>query len=152
MPRGVEWFSGSPFPWLPAFSPEPLYPNATFSDPEVAQVGLTPKAVAETYHPKLVQTIRFDLSKTDKGYTEALKYGFIEVSAMRLTGRILGATIVGPRASEMISFFTLAMTPKYLTVLHVPPGISVPNPVGGDPENRRPICARNLPRVAQRTV
>ncbi len=30
--------------------------------------------------------------------------------ALRLTGRILGATIVGPRASEMISFFTLAIS------------------------------------------
>ena len=98
------------FPWLPSFSAEPLYPNATFSDPEVAQVGLTPEQVAKQYHPKVVKTLRFDLSKTDKGYTEGLKHGFIEVSAMRLTGRILGATIVGPRASEMISFFTLAMT------------------------------------------
>jgi len=97
-------------PWLPVFSNEPLYPNATFSVPEVANVGLMPEQIARTYHPKLVKTLRFDLSKTDKGYTEGLQHGFVQVSALRLTGRILGATIVGPRASEMISFFTLAIS------------------------------------------
>ncbi len=100
------------FPWLPAFGDEPLYPNATFSDPEVANVGLMPEQIATHYHPKLVKTVRFDLSKTDKGYTEGLKYGFVQVYALRLTGRILGATIVGPRASEMISFFTLAISER----------------------------------------
>ncbi len=98
------------FPWLPAFGKEPLYPNATFSDPEVANVGLMPAQIAKKYHPRLVKTLRFELSKTDKGYTEGLKHGFVQVYALRLTGRILGATIVGPRASEMISFFTLAIS------------------------------------------
>lgn len=98
------------FPWLPSFGREPLYPNATFSDPEVANVGLMPEEIAKRYHPQLVKTLRFDLAKTDKGYTEGLTRGFIQVSAVRLTGRILGLTIVGPRASEMISFFTLAIT------------------------------------------
>ncbi len=98
------------FPWLPTFAREPLYPNATFSDPEVANVGLMPEQIAKQYHPQLVKTLRFELPKTDKGYTEGLTRGFIQVSAVRLTGRILGATIVGPRASEMISFFTLAIS------------------------------------------
>jgi dihydrolipoamide dehydrogenase len=98
------------FPWLPAWSAEPLYPNATFSDPEVANVGQTPDQIARRYHPGLIKTLRVELSSTDKGYTEGLKYGFIQVYALRLTGRILGATIVGPRAAEMISFFTLAIS------------------------------------------
>jgi dihydrolipoamide dehydrogenase len=98
------------FPWLPALGSEPLYPNATFSDPEVANVGLMPEQIAKRYHPKLVKTLRFELPKTDKGYTDGLKHGFVQVTALRLTGRILGATIVGPRASEMISFFTLAIS------------------------------------------
>ncbi|HEY0605173.1 MAG TPA: NAD(P)/FAD-dependent oxidoreductase [Herpetosiphonaceae bacterium] len=98
------------FPWLPAWSAEPLYPSATFSDPEVASVGQTPEQIARRYHPGLIKTLRVELSSTDKGYTEGLKYGFIQVYALRLTGRILGATIVGPRASEMISFFTLAIS------------------------------------------
>ncbi len=98
------------FPWIPAFGGEQLYPNATFSDPEVANIGLMPEQIARRYHPALVKMLRFDLSKTDKGYTEGLRHGFVQVYALRLTGRMLGATIVGPRASEMISLFTLAIT------------------------------------------
>lgn len=100
------------FPLLPAWGSEPLYPHATFSDPEVANVGLTPEQIAQKYHPKLVKTLRFDLANTDKGYTDGVRHGFVQVTALRLTGRIVGATIVGPHASEMISLFTLAISQK----------------------------------------
>jgi dihydrolipoamide dehydrogenase len=97
-------------PWLPVSGSSTLYPNATFSDPEVANVGLLPDEIAKRYHPGLVKTLRVELRDTDKGYTDGLQRGFIEVSALRLSGRVLGATIVGPRASEMISFWTLAIS------------------------------------------
>lgn len=98
------------FPLLPAVGPAPLYPSAVFSDPEVASVGLTPQQAAGRYHPELLKTITVQLRDTDRGYTESIAHGFVQVTALRLTGRILGATIVGPRAAEMISFFTLAIT------------------------------------------
>jgi dihydrolipoamide dehydrogenase len=99
------------FPWLPARAPEPHYPSATFSDPEVAQVGLSSNELAERYHPNLIRRIRVDLAtQTDRGYTDGVKHGFIIVDTMRLTGKILAVTIVGPRASEMISLFTLALS------------------------------------------
>ena len=98
------------FPFLPASAPEPPYPSATFSDPEVAAVGLTPAQIAKKYHPKLVRRIRVDLvTQTDRGYTDDLQRGFIIVDALRPTGAILAVTIVGPRASEMVSLFTLAI-------------------------------------------
>jgi pyruvate/2-oxoglutarate dehydrogenase complex dihydrolipoamide dehydrogenase (E3) component len=101
------------FPMLPIAKNEPLFPNATFSDPEVAAVGLTEKQMAENYHPKVIKRIRVDFkTHTDRGYTDSVENGFIIVDAVRLTGQILHATIVGPRASEMISFFTLAMSQK----------------------------------------
>jgi dihydrolipoamide dehydrogenase len=97
-------------PWLPANAPEPAYPSAIFSDPEVASVGLHAEEIAARYHPKLVKRIRVDLvTQTDRGYTDDLKHGFIIVDALRLTGKILSVTIVGPRASEMISLFTVAI-------------------------------------------
>ncbi len=98
------------FPWLPARAPEPYYPSATFSDPEVATAGMSQKQLAERYHPKAVKRIRVDLvTQTDRGYTDDLQRGFIIVDALRLSGKILSVTIVGPRASEMISLFTLAI-------------------------------------------
>ncbi|GAB4212142.1 MAG: mercuric reductase [Roseiflexaceae bacterium] len=98
------------FPLLPARGPEPLYPSAIFSDPEVASVGLTPEQIARRFHPSLVRRLRVELRDIDRGYTDGVRHGFVIVDAVRLTGRILSATIVGPRASEMISFFTLAIS------------------------------------------
>lgn len=100
------------FPWLPARRTEPLFPTATFSDPEIASVGLTPGQIAEKYHRNLVVRLRVDLKDLDRGYTDDIENGFILVDAIRLTGRILGVTIVAPHASEMISFFTLAMAQR----------------------------------------
>ncbi|MEO7840222.1 MAG: NAD(P)/FAD-dependent oxidoreductase [Anaerolineales bacterium] len=101
------------FPFLPMAKQEPIYPNATFSDPEVANVGLTQKQIAEKYHPRFIKRIRVDFKDhTDRGYTDSIEHGFIIADVVRLTGQILHVTIVGPRASEMISFFTLAMSQK----------------------------------------
>ncbi|NNJ10932.1 NAD(P)/FAD-dependent oxidoreductase, partial [Chloroflexales bacterium ZM16-3] len=46
------------FPFLPARAPEPFYPSATFSDPEVATAGMRQTQIAERYHPKLIKRIR----------------------------------------------------------------------------------------------
>jgi dihydrolipoamide dehydrogenase len=101
------------FPRLPLAKQEPLFPNATFSDPEVATVGLTPGELAQQYHPAVIRCIRVEFkTHTDRGYTDGVENGFIIVYAVRLSGRILHATIVGPRASEMISFFTLAISQR----------------------------------------
>ncbi len=101
------------FPFLPIAKQEPIFPNATFSDPEVANVGLTQKQITQKYHPQLIKRIRVDFKDhTDRGYTDEVENGFIIVDAIRLTGQILHVTIVGPRASEMISFFTLAISQK----------------------------------------
>lgn len=98
------------FPWLPVCDPEPLFPGVVFSDPEVATVGMSPQQIAQRYHPSLIKRIHIDLAtQTDRGYTDDVQQGFIVVDAIRLTGRILGVTIVAPKASEMISFFTLAI-------------------------------------------
>jgi len=101
------------YPLLPLAKKEPLFPNATFSDPEVAAVGLTPQQLSERYHPQAIKRIRVDFkTHTDRGYTDGVENGFIIVDAIRLTGQILHTTIVGLRASEMISFFTLAISQK----------------------------------------
>lgn len=101
------------FPLLPLAKNEPIFPSATFSDPEVATVGLTQHQIAERYHPNVVKRVRVDFkTQTDRGYTDGVENGFIVVDAIRLTGQILQATIVCTRASEMISFFTLAISQK----------------------------------------
>lgn len=100
------------FPLLPVSKKEPFFPTATFSDPEVATIGLTRKQIEEKYNSNLIMELRCDLKNLDRGYTDDVEHGFILVDVMRLTGRILGATIVAPNASEMISFFTLAVNQR----------------------------------------
>ncbi|MCP4141612.1 MAG: NAD(P)/FAD-dependent oxidoreductase [Chloroflexi bacterium] len=101
------------FPLLPMAKKEPIFPNAIFSDPEVATVGLTSAKLESSCHKNAIKRIRVDLKgNTDRAYTDGIEEGFIIVDAVRLTGKILHATIVAPHASEMISFFTLAISQK----------------------------------------
>jgi len=97
-------------PYLPTIGGDPLYPQATFSDPEVASVGMTPEMIAQRYHPGAVRRVRIELKDLDRGYTDGVAHGFVLVEAVRLTGHILGATIVGPHAGDMITIFTLAIS------------------------------------------
>ena len=96
-------------PWLPRFGKEPTYPSATFSDPEIATIGPSLAELHGRYHPDLIKTLHVELKDTDKGYTDGLEYGFVSIHAVRLTGRILAASIVAPKASEMITLLTLCV-------------------------------------------
>lgn len=100
------------YPLLPLKKKEPIFPTATFSDPEVATTGLNERQISEMYPPELVKVLRLDFKDTDRGYSDEIENGFIEVKALRLTGQILNATIVGPNASEIISYFTQAISSK----------------------------------------
>lgn len=88
-------------PWLPLV-PEGDYPSATFTDPEVAQVGPALEALRARYGAELVVTHRVDLADLDRGAVDGLDAGFVEVHALRLTGRVLAATVVGPNAAEVV--------------------------------------------------
>lgn len=96
------------FPYLP-IGREPTYPSAVFTSPEVAQVGLTLENLKKKYHEKLIKTECFELSKTDRAFTQGLDQGFVLIHAIRLTGRIVSATIVAPNASEMIPILSYAV-------------------------------------------
>ena len=96
------------FPFLPV-GKEPVYPSATFSEPEVAQVGPTLESLKKRFKANLIKTYRYDLNKTDRGYTSFLEDGFVLIHAMAVTGRVLSATIVAPSAGEMIPILTQAV-------------------------------------------
>ena len=96
-------------PFLPVGKEKP-YPSATFTDPEIAQVGPTLETLHKNWHPKLIKSYRIDLKDTDRGYTQFFdkQDGFVLIHAVRLTGRVLSATIVAGSASEMIPILTFA--------------------------------------------
>jgi pyruvate/2-oxoglutarate dehydrogenase complex dihydrolipoamide dehydrogenase (E3) component len=91
---------------MPANRRDHLAPRATYTNPEIASVGLS-LAEATAKDPK-ARAVRWDFSKNDRAETERRTEGFAKVVADR-KGRILGATIVGEAAGDMIHLFALAV-------------------------------------------
>lgn len=79
----------------------------TFTSPEVAQVGKT-QAELEEDGTSFV-TYRFPYSKVDRAVTEHAETGHIKIHATKWLGTILGASVVGARAGELISIYGVAM-------------------------------------------
>ena len=88
-----------------SFDPD-FIPRVTFTDPELAQVGLT-EPEARARH-RGVQVVRWPMRDNDRAQAERDTAGFIKVMTTA-RGRILGASIVGRAAGEMISMWTQAV-------------------------------------------
>ena len=82
-------------------------PRATFTDPVLAQTGLTESEARERYGDKVTST-KWPFAEVDRSLTDGEAEGFVK-AVHRPNGKILGATIVGARADEMIQEWTLAM-------------------------------------------
>ena len=85
-----------------------LIPWCTYTTPEVAHVGLTAAAAAR--NPGDIQTVYIPMDTVDRAVLDGEGEGFLKVYADKNKGRILGATLVGAHAGEMISELTVAMT------------------------------------------
>jgi pyruvate/2-oxoglutarate dehydrogenase complex dihydrolipoamide dehydrogenase (E3) component len=83
---------------------------STYTDPELAHVGLTEKQLQGRNIS--YKTYRFPFEKIDRAVTESLKTGLIKVYAKEFNGKIYGADIVGAEAGEMINEFALAIKNK----------------------------------------
>jgi pyruvate/2-oxoglutarate dehydrogenase complex dihydrolipoamide dehydrogenase (E3) component len=82
-------------------------PWCTYTDPEVAHVGLSVKGALERGIP--VQTFVQELGDVDRAVLDGEAEGFVKVHVRRGSDRIVGATVVARHAGEMISELTLAM-------------------------------------------
>jgi pyruvate/2-oxoglutarate dehydrogenase complex dihydrolipoamide dehydrogenase (E3) component/uncharacterized membrane protein YdjX (TVP38/TMEM64 family) len=101
-----------------------IIPWATFTDPEIATVGLNEQAAKEqniTY-----EVTHYDLGGLDRALTDDHARGFVKVLTPPGKDKILGATIVGAHAGELIAEFVLAMKynlgmNKILGTIHIYP-------------------------------
>jgi len=84
-----------------------LVPHSTYTTPEIAQVGLTPKQAEE--QGVKISTFTQELSAVDRAILEGETEGFVKVHVKAGSQRILGATIVAANAGDLISELTLAM-------------------------------------------
>jgi pyruvate/2-oxoglutarate dehydrogenase complex dihydrolipoamide dehydrogenase (E3) component len=82
-----------------------LVPWCTFTDPELAHVGLT-IAEAEAKHGDDVDVWRIDLAHNDRARADGAAHGAVVVVTAR--GRVVGAHILAPSAGEMIHELALA--------------------------------------------
>ncbi|WP_170429368.1 dihydrolipoyl dehydrogenase family protein [Ruegeria arenilitoris] len=91
---------------LPSKAKTAHIPWATYTDPELAQVGLT-EAQARAQYGDRVEIARFDYHHNDRAISERKTKGFIKVMVVK--GRPVGATIVGHQAGELINLWSLAL-------------------------------------------
>lgn len=101
-----------------------VVPWATFTDPEVARVGLSE---AEARQRNVAYEVtRYDMDHHDRSLADGEAHGFIKVLTVPGKDKILGVTIVGYHAGELIGEFVFAMThgmglKKISAVTHIYP-------------------------------
>ena len=84
-----------------------VVPWCTYTDPELAHVGLT--AAEAATQEVAIDTIRIEMSEVDRAVAEGDTRGFLEVHLKAGTDTIRGATLVGRHAGEILSEITTAM-------------------------------------------
>ena len=83
-----------------------VVPMVTYTDPELAQIGLTETEARAKYSG--VQVIRQEFLHNDRAVTDGKTAGFLKL--MLLKDRPVGVTLVGAGAGELIGLWALAMT------------------------------------------
>jgi pyruvate/2-oxoglutarate dehydrogenase complex dihydrolipoamide dehydrogenase (E3) component len=91
---------------LPAKATTRHIPWATYTDPELAHVGLT-EAQAQKAHGRALEIVRFPYHENDRAITEGKTKGLIKV--MIVKGRPVGASIAGAQAGELIGMWAMAI-------------------------------------------
>jgi pyruvate/2-oxoglutarate dehydrogenase complex dihydrolipoamide dehydrogenase (E3) component/uncharacterized membrane protein YdjX (TVP38/TMEM64 family) len=107
-----------------------VVPWATFTDPEVARVGLNESEAAQ--RGIAYDVTRYDIDDLDRAIADGEAHGFVKVLTEPGRDRILGATVVGYHASELINEFVLAMKNgiglnKILATIHIYPTLGESN-------------------------
>ena len=126
-----------------------LLPRAIFTDPEVASIGLSHEAAAAA---EGVRARAFDVSfdDVDRAIADGRTRGFARILVRAGGDRIVGATIVGARAGELVSELAVAMSAgmglsRLASVVHPYPGYADALRRAADACNR----TRLTPRVAR---
>ena len=92
---------------LPAKVDYRALPWVTYTEPELAQVGLT-EAEAHLRHPGDLTVLRWPFHENDRAQAERSTHGLVKVLTRR-NGRVLGASILGAQAGELIQPWALAI-------------------------------------------
>ena len=107
-----------------------VIPWATFTDPEVARVGLSEAEAKE--QGVAYELARFELKELDRAIADGTAHGFIKVLTVPGKDKILGVTIVGEHAGDLLAEYVLAMKHglglnKILGTIHTYPTLAEAN-------------------------
>lgn len=94
-------------PWWRLRADYSVIPWTTFTDPEVARVGLSEEDARA--QGVAVEVTRYGLDDLDRAIADSADRGFVKVLTAPGKDRILGATIVGEHAGDLLAEFVLAM-------------------------------------------
>ncbi|MCB6180042.1 FAD-dependent oxidoreductase [Rhodobacter sp. Har01] len=94
---------------LPARTRSDHIPRATYTEPELAQVGLT-EAEARAAHGARLTVVRAGFDGNDRAVAGARGHGLVKLMVVR--GRPVGVSIAGPAAGELIGFWALALAAR----------------------------------------
>ncbi len=105
-------------------------PWATFTDPEVARVGLSETEAKEQGIP--FEVTRYGLDDLDRAIADGTAHGFIKVLTVPGKDKLLGVTIVGEHAGDLLAEYVLAMKHglglnKILGTVHIYPTLAEAN-------------------------
>ncbi|MGH8541617.1 MAG: dihydrolipoyl dehydrogenase family protein, partial [Stenotrophobium sp.] len=107
-----------------------VIPWATFTEPEVARVGLNEQDAKEKNIP--YEVARFDLEELDRAIADGEAHGVVKVLTVPGKDKILGVTIAGEHAGDLIAEYVLAMRHgiglnKILGTIHIYPTLAEAN-------------------------
>jgi pyruvate/2-oxoglutarate dehydrogenase complex dihydrolipoamide dehydrogenase (E3) component/uncharacterized membrane protein YdjX (TVP38/TMEM64 family) len=124
-----------------------VIPWATFTSPEVARVGLSEDEAKK--RGIACEVTRYDLKDLDRAIADEAGHGFVKVLSIPGKDRILGVTIVGEHASDLLAEFVLAMKHglglnKILGTIHTYPTWSEANKYAAGEWRRAHVPSRLL--------
>ncbi len=93
---------------MPAKADYSAIPRVTYTDPEVAQVGLTEEQACDQFGDS-IKAVKWEYAENDRARAELLTGGLIKV-VVNKKGKILGAGIAGAGAGELIQTWQLALS------------------------------------------
>ena len=90
---------------IPAKINDTIVPHVIYTDPEIAQLGISEKEIS---NQKKIRIIKLSLKNNDRACVESTTEGFIKIIVTK-KGRILGVSIIGKNAGDLLSPWILAM-------------------------------------------
>jgi pyruvate/2-oxoglutarate dehydrogenase complex dihydrolipoamide dehydrogenase (E3) component/uncharacterized membrane protein YdjX (TVP38/TMEM64 family) len=129
-----------------------IIPWSTFTDPEVGRVGLSELEAKDKNIP--YEVTRYELSELDRAIADSATEGFVKVLTVPGKDRILGVTIVGKHAGDLLAEFVLAMKhglglAKVFGTIHIYPTLAEANKAAAGAWRRAHAPQVLLPWVAR---